>query len=623
MTSKVEEILKRVNKKAGEDILTSGLKDYEYERIPFTSPRLNYCTFGGIPVGKITEFFGEEHGGKALALDCKILTPRGYVEMRDIEVGNVVIDGNGKTTTVVGVYPQGVRDMYRLTLSDNTTVECSDEHLWSVYKHKKTGEKSELQTISLKEMLDTYKDTTKKNFFYYSLPTPIITDIDTSHSTITDLYMLGVVYDTVNKVPKCLYSDHSSIPKECLYTSVENRTKLLQGLFDLNGKITKKHGMTYCTSSPEHSKDFAFLVRSLGGIDRIRVKNDSYIHTITFDNGIVPFTSKKHSDKYALIKNNHERKIVNIEKIENAECQCIKVASDCHTFIVENEIVTHNTTTALDIVANYQRMPNARKVLYVDAENTLDVQWAKKLGVKVDEMYILQPQAQSAEEIFQIVLDMIETGEIGLWILDSIGVLVSKQEFEKTIEEKTYCGISSPLSSFSKKAEQIMRKHESTGIGINQLRENLNSQHGGKKTPGGLAWKHCCSVRIQFSRGKFFDDKGNELNNNAENPCGNYVVMSMAKNKTCPMIRRVGFYTLNYYTGIDYLADLIDVAIKYNLVSKAGAWYSVLNADGEVISDKVQGQNKLRELLETDEKLRAEVERTIEEKIEEEKQKLF
>ena len=92
------------------------------------------------------------------------------------------------------------------------------------------------------------------------------------------------------------------------------------------------------------------------------------------------------------------------------------------------------TTTALDIVANYQNIGDGRKVLYIDAENTLDYEWAKKLGVNVDDIYVLQPKAQSAEEIFQIVCDAIETDEIGLWVLDSIGVLLSQQEWDKSLD---------------------------------------------------------------------------------------------------------------------------------------------------------------------------------------------
>lgn len=262
------------------------------------------------------------------------------------------------------------------------------------------------------------------------------------------------------------------------------------------------------------------------------------------------------------------------------------------------------TTTALDIVANYQHMEDARDVLYIDAENTLDVEWAKKLGVDVDGMYILQPKAQSAEQIFEIICQSVETGDVGLWVLDSIGVLMSQQEYDKTMEDKTYGGIAKALTLFGKKIEMLMAQNKCTGIGINQMREDLNSQWGGQTTPGGKAWKHVCSVRLQFSRGKFIDEKGNELTRSAENPVGNIVLMSMTKNKTAPPTRRTGFYTLNYETGIDYLKDLVDVAIKYGVVDKKGAWYKIVNPeDGEIIADNIQGIANVFSYLEDEEHL--------------------
>ena len=256
------------------------------------------------------------------------------------------------------------------------------------------------------------------------------------------------------------------------------------------------------------------------------------------------------------------------------------------------------TTSALDIVANYQQMPDARAVLYVDAENTLDADWARKLGVDVDNMYILQPKSQSAENIFQAICDFVDSGEVGLWVLDSLGVLMSQQEYDKTMEDKTYGGIAKPLTLFSKKIEMLMQKHKCTGIGINQEREDLNSSWGGTTTPGGKAWKHVCSVRLRFSRGKFIDEKGNELTRSAESPAGNIVMMSMTKNKTCPATRRVGFYTLNYETGIDYLKDLVDVAIRYDIIEKRGAWFSIIDTEtGEVLKDKIHGQAEVYNVL--------------------------
>ena len=274
------------------------------------------------------------------------------------------------------------------------------------------------------------------------------------------------------------------------------------------------------------------------------------------------------------------------------------------------------TTTALDIVANYQHMEDARETLYIDAENTLDIEWARKIGVDVERMYILQPKSQSAEEIFQIICDSVETGEVGLWVLDSIGALMSAQELEKSLEDKTYGGIAKALTLFGKKVEMLMQRHKCTGIGINQVREDLNSSWGGLTTPGGKAWKHFCAVRMQFSRGKFIDEKGNELTRSAENPVGNIVLMSMTKNKTCPPTRRTGMYTINYEIGIDYLRDLIDVAIKYGIVDKHGAWFDILDPDtGEILCGKLQGQASVYKELETEDLLLERVEELVEEKM--------
>ena len=276
------------------------------------------------------------------------------------------------------------------------------------------------------------------------------------------------------------------------------------------------------------------------------------------------------------------------------------------------------TTTALDIIANYQQMDDSRKVLYIDAENTLDVEWAKKMGVDVDNMLVFKPTSQSAETIFQFILKAIETGEIGLWILDSIGVLASQQELDKPMEERTYAGISAALTVFGRKAEMAMQKYQCTGIGINQLRDDLNASWGGAvKTPGGRAWKHCCCVRLQFSKGKYIDADGNDLKNSAESPAGNYVMMSMVKNKSCPPTRRTGFYTLNYEYGVDYLKDLVDVAIKYGLVDQSGSWFSIINPDGGELVDKVQGLAKVYEYLgdEAHEDVLSSIEAFIEKKI--------
>lgn len=261
------------------------------------------------------------------------------------------------------------------------------------------------------------------------------------------------------------------------------------------------------------------------------------------------------------------------------------------------------TTSALDIVGNYQRMQaneeHPKKVVYFDNENTLDVEWAAKLGVDVDSLILIQPEEQNAEELLEDVLDMMRTGEVGLAVIDSIAVLVSAQAMDKTVADKTYAGISMALTTFGNKANMLCKQHDCTVIGINQLRDDLAAMYGNAtKTPGGRGWKHLCSVRLQFTKGAFIDEKGNEIKRSSESPAGNKVLMSMVKNKTCPSNRRGGYYTIDYANGIDYLADLLEVAIKYDLIQQHGAWFSVVDPDtGDIKADKIQGMANVREFF--------------------------
>ena len=260
------------------------------------------------------------------------------------------------------------------------------------------------------------------------------------------------------------------------------------------------------------------------------------------------------------------------------------------------------TTTALDIVANYQKMENAKEVLWVDVENTLDPIWSSKLGVDIKSLNIIKPVSQSAEELLQIILDAIETGEIGLVVLDSIASMVSLQALEKEITEKTYGGISVALSNFAPKAEMLCQKHNCTLIGINQVRDVIGSMFPMERTPGGRQWMHLCIARFEFRKGQYVDDKGNTLSNNCENPAGNIVLMKMTKNKTCPPTRRLGSYTINYLTGVDAMLDMFDLAIKFGAINKRGGWFDIYNLDtGEVIKESLHGQTAVFDYLKSNE----------------------
>ena len=260
------------------------------------------------------------------------------------------------------------------------------------------------------------------------------------------------------------------------------------------------------------------------------------------------------------------------------------------------------TTTALDLVAHAQKLFPDKQVLYVDVERTLDAEWAQKLGVDIDSLILFSPDEQTAEEIMEATKTLIETGSISVCVLDSLAAMVSAQAYSKTIEDRTYGGISMALTLFSKEMIPVCARTNCTLIGINQVREDMNSTYGGTTTTGGRAWRHNCSVRMTFQKSDYLDDKGNSIPRNSENPVGHLVKVALVKSKVCKLDRKVGFYTLKYLTGIDYVSDIIDLAVKAGIINAAGAWYSILEEDGstalyEGAPLKFQGKAKLNQFL--------------------------
>lgn len=284
------------------------------------------------------------------------------------------------------------------------------------------------------------------------------------------------------------------------------------------------------------------------------------------------------------------------------------------------------TTTALDIVKNAQILfkkeaeetgTAEKKVVYVDCENTLDAEWAELLGVDLESLYIVQPDEQYAEDIFDAIIAMVETEEVGLVVIDSLPAMMSKQEFEKSVEEKTYGGISACLTVFSRKMVQLCKRTECSLIGINQLRDDMNNPYNMNKTPGGRAWKFFCSVRMVFKKGSPINEKGEEQKQSYDSPFGNQVNVAIIKTKSFKPDRKVGYYTLKYYEGIARTLDLVDIAIKEGIIKQAGAWFSFMDIEsGEAIENddgpiKAQGKLNAVAMLESNSALMAFVEEAV------------
>ena len=265
------------------------------------------------------------------------------------------------------------------------------------------------------------------------------------------------------------------------------------------------------------------------------------------------------------------------------------------------------TTNAFLAAASYQRVElernpnNPRAIVLLDNEGTADPVWANKMGYDMSENAIvptilIRPEAQSAEEIFDMALDMLKTGEVGLLIFDSIATLVPSQIADESMEKQQMGGIAKALTRFANTAVGLLRKYKATLIGINQVRENMTGYGDSLLTPGGRAWKHQCSMRLMFKRGTFFDEDGNDLTKSAQSPAGHIIEMYVLKTKTCKWDRKLGTMTLNYDRGVDILQDTINTAIHFGFIDNSTqGTFKIINPDtGELVCDSEGNEIKIR-----------------------------
>lgn len=264
------------------------------------------------------------------------------------------------------------------------------------------------------------------------------------------------------------------------------------------------------------------------------------------------------------------------------------------------------TTTAYLVAASYirkelERNPeNPRGILFVDLECGADPEWANKMGYNMNTSPVrtvrFTGSDMAAEHIFDVIINAIKTGEIGLIIMDSLNMLVPLQTFGESLEKKDMGGIAKPLGDFARRIKGLLVKYNATLIGINQLRENIGGYGNPLTTSGGRGWKHACDVRMMFKKSAFIDEEGNELKSTAESPAGYIMEAAVLKTKVCKWDRKLGRMYVNYDRGIDIMQDTIEVAIQFGFIDNSvQGTFKLIDPDtGELICDEEGKEIKIR-----------------------------
>ncbi|MEU2233295.1 MULTISPECIES: recombinase RecA [Streptomyces] len=255
------------------------------------------------------------------------------------------------------------------------------------------------------------------------------------------------------------------------------------------------------------------------------------------------------------------------------------------------------TTLTLHAVANAQKAGG--QVAFVDAEHALDPEYAKKLGVDIDNLILSQPD--NGEQALEIVDMLVRSGALDLIVIDSVAALVPRAEIEGEMGD-SHVGLQARLMSQAlRKITSALNQSKTTAIFINQLREKIGVMFGSPETTtGGRALKFYASVRLDIRRIETLKD-GTEA-------VGNRTRVKVVKNKVAPPFKQAEFDIL-YGQGISREGGLIDMGVEHGFVRKAGAWYTY---EGDQLG---QGKENARNFLKDNPDLANEIEKKIKEKL--------
>lgn len=253
------------------------------------------------------------------------------------------------------------------------------------------------------------------------------------------------------------------------------------------------------------------------------------------------------------------------------------------------------TTVALHMVAEVQKRGGIAG--FIDAEHALDPAYAKNIGVDIDNLYISQPD--NGEQALEITETMVRSGAMDIIIVDSVAALVPKAEIDGDMGD-SHMGLQARLMSQAlRKLTAVVSKTNCIVIFINQLREKLGVMFGNPETTtGGRALKFYSSIRMDVRRIESLKQAGEVV--------GNRTRVKVVKNKVAPPFKEAEF-DIVFGKGISRVGDILDLAVKLDVVQKSGAWFAYNNA-------KIgQGRENAKLYMEEHPEMMAEVERQVRE----------
>jgi len=554
---------------------------------------------GGFREGDLVVVVGETGHGKRLHVDTPILTQKGWVRNGDIAVGDKIIGKNGRQTKVTGVHAHAIADSYEITFNDGTSVVADGEHLWTVQTKKQRYSTQNWQTLTTKEILSKKLFTKKSSEASYNWFLPLVDSVVfNKKKVLVSPFFLGVllangsfsssiVNFTTNdgfiakkvihesksfsiKEYICrsqtarrwhikkfhpvlktlgldmLTSRNKYIPEAYLFSSVEQRLSLLQGLMDCDGHVVLGKRAQYYSMSVKLAEGVATLVRSLGGVAKVKKEkrkkgNNGYV--VSLWTPMNPFSIPRKAKRYTPTP--WFRAIKSIVPCGKNEMRCISVAASDGLYVIKDFIVTHNTALARTFTYNMLK-ENVTSVWFT-FELTIPEMWEKfkEMGLE-NGAQVYTPERYVTRRLPWLKKKIIEARDsqkCKVVYIDHLGFLLGEYE-GGTMNQNNMQGMTNNLATVY---SMICRDLKAIAIQervIIVLMWHLKKLQDSRKEPDASDIKDSsgilqeCDLGLNVAREKLSTGKKGVTDGDIEDVFGPYTFVKMLKNRRTGDLKR-------------------------------------------------------------------------------------
>lgn len=647
-TEQLDKIKKEIQKKYEYEIKTVASVTESPKQVIPISPLFNLQLSGGIPEGSVVLISGPAKCGKEQPLDSLVYTPSGPKRMGDMQVGDVVCTPDGGIANVVGVFPQGMKDVYEVEFCDGQKVECGLEHLWKAATNNSSSNSRPYAIVSLNDILNRgihysnrlkWKIPITEPIYYeerevdidpyilgcllgdgnFTQSTPRITSsnsqlIDTfrqfakdnnmkitdaggiSYRIVTDRGKPNHLTDSLRKYGLMgTNSKTKFIPYNYKYNSLQKRIAIIRGLLDTDGNNSGRNFATFTSISKQMVIDLVEIVRSIGYKCRITsnktsVGNTHYRVHISGENVNDLFTlyNKKYDGKRS--KPPIYKKIKNVRKLdEQKECQCISIDSEDGLYLTDGLTVTHNTTVCLHLAQGAKEL-DGRPIFYFDIEGRykeMNLHTVKGFDPECMQWIHSTPdRILTGEDHLNIAWDVIQNVPRAVIIIDSTSQLCSSDELYGEIKQGIRPSGPMLLSAFTRKLSAVCSVRNATVIMIQHVIADTGMSRKTKSVSGGNKIQYQADVNLECSHFQDWMD--------GETLIGKVSHWKVVTSAIGGPTNSFPAY-IRYGVGLDKIKEVVEISSDMGLISKSGAWFKLdclanLIGEDEVITQYVIDQ---------------------------------